>query len=65
MAQPLSDHELEMLLSSAGQADRVMKHQDVHHVPITPYLRRLLEENRELREQAGERERAYAQEQQW
>ena len=53
----LTDHELEQLLSDAERVDRYALIE-----PMTPRIRRLLEEQRELREQAGERERMAAEE---
>jgi hypothetical protein len=53
----LTDHELEQLLSDAERIDRYALIE-----PMTPRIRRLLEEQRELRDQAGERERMAAEE---
>lgn len=52
MSRQLSDHELEELLAAQTQTNRVR-------------MARLLEELRELRDQASERERIHAQEVEW
>ena len=53
----LTDHELETLLHDAEVVDRSGLVE-----PMVPRMRRLLNEAKELREQAGERERMAAQE---
>jgi hypothetical protein len=49
MAKPLTDYELDLLLSRCPP-------------DLLPYLRRLLEELREMRDQQSEREFFYSQE---
>jgi Rad3-related DNA helicase len=61
----LSDHELDQLLRDAQTADAVLDARRAQWTALVPRIRRLLEEQRELREQAGERERVAAQEQGW
>ncbi len=59
MSRNLTDAELEQLLKDVQFADRLCKG---HRDPMTPRMIRLLSENRELREQQGEREFHYHEE---
>jgi hypothetical protein len=56
----LTDYELDQLLQDAQVADRAMKvfspRSGLNPSPITPRLTRLLQESRELRDQAAERQ---------
>lgn len=61
----LSDHELDQLLRDAQEADTVLDARRAHWQGITPRLRKLLEENRTLRDESGERERMAAEEHTW
>jgi hypothetical protein len=61
----LSDHELDQLLRDAREADTVLDARRAKWEALVPRIRRLLDEQRELREQAGEREKMAAQEQTW
>lgn len=61
----LSDHELDQLLRDAQEADTVLDARRARWQAIVPRLRRLLEENRTLRGEAGERERMAAEETTW
>lgn len=56
----LTAHALEELIEDARLVDRGRP-----RPAILPRIRQLIEENRELREQAGERERMHAQEVGW
>lgn len=61
----LTEHELDELLENARTADMIMlSPRNLSRVwaPLAPRIQRLLQEQRELREQAGERERMAAQE---
>lgn len=53
----LTDYELDQLLQDAQVADRSMKtfFSRSEYTPITPRMTRLLEESKELRDQAAER----------
>lgn len=53
----LTDHELDQLLQDAQVADRSMKtfFPRSEYSPITPRMTRLLQESKELRDQAAER----------
>lgn len=53
----LTDHELDTLLADAGVADRTFKNMwpMKGYEPLLPRITRLLQEQRELRDQAAER----------
>ena len=57
----LTEYELEQLVQDAGRADRGQRPRDA----LEPRIRRLLEEQRTLRDEAGQRERMAAEERSW
>lgn len=61
----LSDHELDQLLRDVQEADTVLDARRAHWQALMPRMRQLLEENRTLRDEAGERERVAADEVTW
>lgn len=61
----LSDQELDDLLRDAQAADTTLDARRAHWTPLVPRLRRLLEENGTLRDEAGQRERMAAEETRW
>lgn len=65
MSHFLTEGEIEELLTDATAADRVMAERSILKAALAPRLRRLLEEQRTLRDQAGERERFAAEEVKW
>jgi hypothetical protein len=50
----LTDHELDTLLQDAGRADKRLRPISKDYEPMLPRITRLLEEQRELRDQAAE-----------
>lgn len=52
----LSDFELEQLIQDVQTADRMMPYVVPKHEAMSPRMGRLLQESRELRDQAAERE---------
>lgn len=61
----LSEYELEQLLRDAQNADAVLDARRAKWNPLEPRIRRLIQEQRTLRDQAGERERMNAEEVEW
>jgi hypothetical protein len=50
----LTDYELDTLLKDAGRADKRLRPISRDYEPMLPRITRLLEEQRELRDQAAE-----------